>query len=167
MAWNEAKRKKIWGKKYNPAITFGIVMLLFSFVAGLVPFIIGIIFMYLGYRMYKKYGRTIKTETKKTGQKQAVSKWLKAIAILLVIAIVILDYSDNRKQTSNDDIGVSEAIGMTLITVIGGIIFLACGSKTSKWAKEINKNVNLAYAIGVLFSLLGLLGYWIYYKVKK
>lgn len=96
-----------------------------------------------------------------------VSKCLKIVAILLVIVFVITDYIENKKQTSDDDFGTGEAIGMTIWSLIGGFIALACGSKCSKWAREINKSMNWAYAIGFLFSLLGLLVYFIYYKSKE
>ncbi len=56
MAWSEEKRKKIWGKKFNPAVLLGIFFLLATLTAGLISFIIGLVFIYQGYRMYKKYG---------------------------------------------------------------------------------------------------------------
>ena len=53
------------------------------------------------------------------------------------------------------------------VNLLGGAIALGCGDKCSEWAFKINENLNVAYLIGFLFGLFGLLGYWIYYKRMK
>jgi len=55
MTWSEEKRKRIWGKKYNPAVLMGVFFMLGTYSAGIISFILGIILMFLGFRMYKKY----------------------------------------------------------------------------------------------------------------
>lgn len=53
MAWSEEKRKRIWGKKYNPAIALGMFFLVAIYSIGAISFIIGILLMYSGFKMYK------------------------------------------------------------------------------------------------------------------
>ena len=51
--------------------------------------------------------------------------------------------------------------------IIGAGVTLYCGSKCYEWAHELKNNKILAFFIGFIFGLFGLLGYWIYYKAKK
>ncbi len=115
----------------------------------------------------KRGSSDTKHNKKNTVSKKEVSKWLIVVAILLVAFFVVTDYIDNKKQTSDDVAGVSKAAGTTLVTVIAWVIGCGCGFKNSKWAKEINKNMNIAFIIGFLLNFIGLLIYWIYYKTKK
>ena len=93
-----------------------------------------------------------------------VSRWLIIIAFILVCGAVCLDYSININDTPND---IAYAIGATTVSLMGGVIALACANKCSDWAKKINKSMNFAYVIGFVFGLLGLLGYWIYFIIKE
>lgn len=52
MAWSEEDRKRIWGKKYNPALLMGLLLLI---VAGWIGRVAGLIIMFYGFKLYKKY----------------------------------------------------------------------------------------------------------------
>ncbi len=56
----------------------------------------------------------------------------------------------------------NEIIELIIILIISGFSAYKC----SEWAKQINKNQNYAFLIGLLFMLGGLLTYWIYFKIK-
>jgi len=101
--------------------------------------------------------------SKKTSKKKSVSLWLIILSYVLVIAFIIIDYISNVAEFSS---GVT-ALEITTWTVLGGIISIACGYQCAKWASKIKKNQNIAYAIGVIFSLIGWFFYWIYYAVKS
>ena len=51
--------------------------------------------------------------------------------------------------------------------IIRGIVGLLCGYQCFKWATRIKKHPTPGYLIGFFFGLFGLLGYYIYYRVKK
>ena len=54
-----------------------------------------------------------------------------------------------------------------LIGVIGSFVLYYSTKKCWKLSQEINKNKIVAFFIGYLFGLVGLLFYWIYYKICK
>jgi hypothetical protein len=56
MTWTEAKRKKIWGNKFNPAVTMGLFLMIASLYGGIIFIILGLILLFSGFKMYKKYG---------------------------------------------------------------------------------------------------------------
>jgi len=57
--------------------------------------------------------------------------------------------------------------GGNLIGIVAlAIAFFFAGPQCVKWAKEGKLNQTWAYFIGVIFILLGVLIYWIYFKVK-
>lgn len=59
------------------------------------------------------------------------------------------------------------AVGYTLSVVWGIVIPWALAAPYNmRWARLGKLNVTWAFAIGTFFGLLGLVGYWIYYKVK-
>lgn len=58
-------------------------------------------------------------------------------------------------------------IGAVFFLGIGFAISFACADKCMDWAVKIKKDVNIAYLVGFLFGLVGLLGYWLYYKENK
>jgi len=101
-------------------------------------------------------------------EKKLVATWLRIVSYILVGIFVVLDYLANLIEFSPVSIfEQGQVIGATFWTLIGGFIFIACGNKCSKWASEIKKSPSVAYVVGFTFSLLGLFGYWIYYKVKS
>lgn len=97
-------------------------------------------------------------------RKKNVSTWLKITAYSVIGLFTISDFFSNLTE---ENVSSAEALGASVWTLIGGIIGIACGIKCSKWAGEIKKSPNVAYVIGFIFSLLGLLAYWIYYKAKR
>lgn len=50
---------------------------------------------------------------------------------------------------------------------LGGFIAIWCGNKCANYAVKIKKSPNWAYYEGFIFSLLGLLVYYIYYRIKS
>lgn len=85
-----------------------------------------------------------------------VSVWLYVVLWGIVFAVVINDIIS--RQSSVYELG-----GKSVILLV--MFFTA--RQCSKWAYKINKSMNLAYSVGFLFSLLGLIGYAIYYNSIK
>jgi hypothetical protein len=57
--------------------------------------------------------------------------------------------------------------GGTLISVIAlGIGWFFAGPQCVKWAQQGKHNQTWAFFIGVMFNLVGLLVYWIFFKMK-
>ena len=52
------------------------------------------------------------------------------------------------------------------VSFLGGIIALLCARQCHKWSRKINRKGYWGYFIGLLFSLLGLLAYYLFYKNK-
>lgn len=51
---------------------------------------------------------------------------------------------------------------------LGGIVIgYICGEKCAEWSQMKNKNSSIAYLFGLLLGLLGLLIYYIYFKLSK
>lgn len=50
---------------------------------------------------------------------------------------------------------------------VSGILALWFAKLCAGWASKIKGNPNVAYIIGFIFSLFGLLGYYIYYRIKS
>ena len=93
-----------------------------------------------------KKKKNLKKTFKKNKEKiKGISLWLKILIIFCSILIILNSFS-------------------SVITII---ISLLCAYKCSKWAKEINKSINWAYAAVFFLGLLGLLIYWLYYRNKK
>ena len=84
------------------------------------------------------------TEEKQGKIKKRPPAWLYIITIILVIALVVINPG----------------------YAIGGAIAIMCASMCWNWASKIKANSFLAYFIGFFGGLLGLLGYYIYYKKK-
>jgi len=61
MAWTEEKRKKIWGRKANPATIMGFLIMLYGVMTrgyvGLGMIILGLVILIQGFRMHKKYSQ--------------------------------------------------------------------------------------------------------------
>lgn len=97
-------------------------------------------------------------------EKKEVSKILRYGIYIISFLLVASDYSYNLQYFAYD---TAMAAGATIFSVIGILIALYCADKCSKWASEIDKSINLAYAMGFSFGLVTLLLYWFYYKSKK
>jgi len=57
-----------------------------------------------------------------------------------------------------------------LIGVVGlfvGILAIAFGTVCYEWSIEIKKNKTIAFLIGLLFGLFGVIAYFIYYKISQ
>jgi hypothetical protein len=87
-------------------------------------------------------------------KEKKVSTWL--IVFSLILVVVPLGFT-----------ALWSGFSYFFPALIGDIVRLFCAFKCSKWAKEIDKSMNWAFVIGFMFSLLGLLGYFIYYKSKE
>ncbi|MEA3429721.1 MAG: hypothetical protein U9R08_00450 [Nanoarchaeota archaeon] len=48
--------------------------------------------------------------------------------------------------------------------ILSGLIGMGCASLCYKWAVRIKSSPGLAYVLGFIFGLFGLLGYYIYYR---
>ena len=85
--------------------------------------------------------------------KEGLPIWVRIVTgIIVILTIVAMAFGDF----------------MEIISIfIGLFILLYCSKKCFELALEIKKSTTLAYIIGILFSLLGLLDYWIYYKMIK
>lgn len=98
-------------------------------------------------------GTTV-TDKKKYWGKLPLSIKLLATAIS-VIAIVLFAL-------------LSEAMSSLPIPIaLGGILGYFCGKRCYWWAKEIQSKEVLAFWIGFFFTLLGVLGYYIYLRNKR
>ena len=98
-----------------------------------------------------------------------VSSWLKITSYILIVIFSFSSYlvylADNQILSSY---GYGGALGATIAgAIMPMVIGIFCGNKCAKWASKIKKSPNVAYIVGFIFALLGLLGYWIYYKIKS
>lgn len=93
-----------------------------------------------------------------------VSSWVIIISWILVILSYMLEVNEQMPYHDSPAGAMGAATVFALIPGIIGIMW--CAKKNVEWASKINKNKNIAYAIGFLFNLLGTLMYWIYYKVN-
>lgn len=75
---------------------------------------------------------------------------LKSVSILLIAAAFVYGLSDG-----------------SLFVPIFGILSYFCGKRCYWWAKEIKENELVAYAIGFFLILVGVFGYYLFYKQKK
>lgn len=82
-----------------------------------------------------------------------VSTWVIITSWIFIILSIIMEYSGEQPT----------AIGLIVLMFL---VEFACGKKCAKLAMRINKSANVAYFFGFLFSLAGLLVYWIYFKIK-
>lgn len=83
--------------------------------------------------------------------KSSVAKWLRISSYVFIVLNVLYGF-----------ISKSYYPGI----LIGSFIAVLCGNKCAEWAVKIKKSPNWAYCIGLFFMLLGLLEYYIYYKIK-
>ncbi len=55
--------------------------------------------------------------------------------------------------------------------IVKAVILIFIGNLFGNWCVDIatknKKNINIAYTIGFIFSLVGLFIYWVYFKEKK
>jgi len=83
-----------------------------------------------------------------------VPKWFEYIAVSIIILYIILSI-------------INKDYGEVLVALIGGFIVIKCAEKNAEWASKINKSMKIAYIIGFMLGIFGLLGYFIYYKIKR
>jgi ABC-type Fe3+ transport system permease subunit len=96
---------------------------------------------------------------KKQKNQTKVSTWLIVLIwVFIGFNLISIIFLSESPENSAYDLG-----SMTFSIIIA--FFSA--NKCSKWAKEINKSMNLAYLVGFFLMLLGLLIYYIYYRSKK
>ena len=97
-------------------------------------------------------------------EKPQVSIWLEWGTYVVVALVFFLEAAANMNMSEE---GPAYGLGVATASVlVPGIIAIFCGKKNADWASKIKKSLNVAFIIGFLFSLLGLLGYYIYFKIK-
>jgi len=69
-------------------------------------------------------------------------------------------------------LGVFVGIGLVfgdspLGIIVMAIIAVGCGVKCIEWAHKIKKSPTIGFLVGFWAGLVGLVGYWIYYKIKS
>jgi len=52
-------------------------------------------------------------------------------------------------------------------TIVGGLVGIICAHFCYKWAARVDSSSGLAYVLGFLFGLFGLLGYYIFYRTRR
>ena len=102
-----------------------------------------------------------KADNKKIYRKE-VSEWVEVLSYLLVIISIFLNFILYITQEPVKSLFVG--LFVVIWTLFIGIITIICGYKCSRWAVKIKRNPNIAYVIGFLFGLLGLLVYYVYYE---
>ncbi len=80
-----------------------------------------------------------------------VSLWLRILLYVIVGLGILASFFDGS---------------LSILTFIGIGIALLCAEKCSKWANEIDKNMNWAYALGFALGLVGLIIYHIYIDIN-
>ncbi|MFA6424701.1 MAG: hypothetical protein WCW64_00780 [Phycisphaerae bacterium] len=98
--------------------------------------------------------------TKKIG----VAYWLIVLSVVLFILFALSAFVSDYEGVPNKDTYYFMNIGVS--SIIAAIIVFGSAITCARWAQKINNNLNIAYAIGFLTNVIGLLGYWIYYKNK-
>lgn len=78
-----------------------------------------------------------------------VSWILKYGAYALIVLVLIVQFLDNCYSG-----------------IIGAFVAIYCAKKNVDWASKIDRSVNLAFSIGIVFGLIGLFGYWVFYKMR-
>jgi len=117
-----------------------------EFLGTLTWFILGFVLIYFTLPKIQNWIRQEQKDDKKT-KGYYVSTWIAGGSYAIIIFYLVVDFS--------------------LLSLLGCGIALACASKCVDFARRVKKSVNKAYVIGLLFGLLGLLGYWIYYKLHS
>jgi hypothetical protein len=110
--------------------------------------------------------KTAKTNKSVPVRKAKVANWLKILSWLFIAYDVAHTWYSYYMKGSTGLFAFIWAISESIWSIIWGLLSIWCGFKCAKWATRIKKSPDWAYAIGFLFGLLGLLGYWIYYKGK-
>lgn len=95
---------------------------------------------------------------------KGVAYWLVALSVVLFILFAIPAFVGNYEEMPTKDMGYFVSMGMS--SIMAAILVFGSAIACTKWAKKTNKSLNIAYAIGFLTNVIGLLGYWIYYKNK-
>jgi len=96
--------------------------------------------------------------------KKKVSWILKYGTYTVITLVVLIDFLSNYTATTAGALG--EALGATTPMIIGAFVAVYCANKNADWASKIDRSMNLAFLIGIVYGLIGLLGYWILYKIR-
>lgn len=104
-------------------------------------------------------------EKREITKEYQVSPLIKIGSYALLGMFVIIEFFLNLYDYSPMEIGF--ALGASIPAVIGFLIAFFCGNKCSEWATKIKKSPNIAFVVGFWAGLVGLVGYWIYYKIKS
>lgn len=95
-----------------------------------------------------------------------VNKWVKYGSYALIgfrIGILILAPLWTPHLSSRE---IGSLFGGAIFTAVIGLIVISIGNKCAEWAVKIKKSPTTAYIEGFLFSFLGLLVYYIYYRIN-
>jgi len=87
----------------------------------------------------------------KSKEKEFYSSWVFIISIALICVTIV--GSIRREEF--------------WISIVGACISLFSAFKCRQWAIKIKSNETLAWFIGLLLSVLGLIGYYLYYMSKR
>jgi len=118
--------------------------------------LIGLFFTFL----LDKFGFFKKKMVEKKSKKVVIPEKLKSpVAIWLRIGSYVIIGLSVLDSILHGETGISY--------IISGIIGIWCGGKCASWAVKIKKSPNWAYVIGFILGLVGLLIYYIYYKIKS
>lgn len=97
---------------------------------------------------------------------KAVSGILKYGVYILIVLGLLVGFLDNYSSYYNNTTeGFGYALGATMPMAIGTFVAIYCANKNVSWASEMDRNTNWAFLIGIVFGLIGLLAYWIFYKM--
>lgn len=73
--------------------------------------------------------------------------WLSLIGLITIVILVVGEFD--------------------YVSLLAGIIAILSARQCFKWSRKINGKGYWAYFTGLLFSLFGLLAYYLYYKYKS
>jgi tetrahydromethanopterin S-methyltransferase subunit G len=87
--------------------------------------------------------------------------WILKYGAYTIIALGIM-----AEFLGNYTTATAYALGATTPMIIGAFVAVYCANKNASWASKIDRSMNLAFLIGIVFGLIGLFAYWILYKIR-
>ena len=107
-----------------------------------------------------------KTHKKRSRNIKPISRWCKLTIIAIVILFFWLVFLESKIDEPEEPTSyiISGAIGVTTGFVLIGMLF---GYINKRMASKINKSVNIAYLLGFVFNMIGIIAYGIYYTYHK